>query len=135
MRTSWLARVFLAPVLILAAGGLLSAVAASAVSAAPQSGFGSTFGNGVSGIGSHGSAGNSSGSTYTCAGGTIPAGTYGSMVITGVCYMSAGNISIQGDLTVAPGALLDAATQGDPAGSPVVPATVVVGSNVYVDQG
>jgi hypothetical protein len=57
------------------------------------------------------------------------------MVITGVCYMPAGNITVRGDLRVAPGALLDAATQGDPAGSPVVPATVTVGGNVFVGQG
>jgi hypothetical protein len=57
------------------------------------------------------------------------------MVIAGVCYMPAGNITVRGDLTVAPGALLDAATQGDPADSPVVPATVVVGGSVSVGKG
>jgi hypothetical protein len=118
MKAGRLARVILAPVLILAAGGFLSAVATSAATAAPASG-----------------SGNSSSSTYTCTKGNIPAGTYGSMVITGVCYMPVGNITVRGNLTVAPGALLDAATQGDPAGSPVVPATVVVGGNVSVGKG
>jgi len=111
MKACRLARVVLAPVLILAAGGLLSAVATNAASAAPPSG------------------------TYTCTKGNIPAGTYASMVITGVCYMPAGNVTVRGDLTVAPGALLDAATAGDPADSPAVPATVVVGGNVSVGKG
>lgn len=135
MRSCRVARLILAPVLMLAAGGVLSVVATSAASAAPHSGFGNTFGNGGGRFGNHGSFGNSSGNTYTCTSGSIPAGTYGSMVISGVCYMPAGNITVRGDLTVAPGALLDAATQGDPAGSPVVPATVVVGGNVSVGNG
>jgi hypothetical protein len=67
--------------------------------------------------------------------GNIPAGTYGSIVVTGVCYTPAGNVTVRGDLTVAPGALLDAATQGDPTASPVVPATVVIGGNVFVGKG
>jgi hypothetical protein len=57
------------------------------------------------------------------------------MLISGVCYMPAGTIDIRGDLTIAPGALLDAATPGDPAGNPVLPATVLVGGNVSVGNG
>jgi hypothetical protein len=117
MKACRLARVILAPALILAAGGLLSAVGTSAASAASTG------------------SGNSSDSTYTCAKGNIPPGTYASMVITGVCYMPAGNITVRGNLTVAPGALLDAATRGDPADSPALPATVVVGGNVSVGKG
>ena len=49
--------------------------------------------------------------------------------------MPAGNITIRGDLDIAPGALLDAVTPGDPASAPAVPATVVVGGNVNVGAG
>ena len=110
MKAYRLVRVILAPVLMVAGAGILAFVGTSAASAA-------------------------SGTTYTCTGGNVPAGTYGSMIITGVCYMPAGNVTVQRNLTVAPGALLDAATQGDPVGSPVVPATVVVGGNVSVGTG
>lgn len=73
---------------------------------------------------------------YQCSGGNVPAGSYGSMVITGICYMPAGNIDIWGNLTVAPGALLDAVSPGDPTtGPPVVPATVFVGGNITVWKG
>lgn len=73
---------------------------------------------------------------YDCTGGTIPPGTYGSVVITGVCYMLAGNIVVQGDVSVVPGAMLDAVTSGDPTtGTPVVPATVQIGGSMYVGYG
>ncbi len=73
---------------------------------------------------------------YTCSGGNVPAGSYGSMIITGICYMPAGNINIWGNLTVAPGALLDAVAPGDPTtGTPAVPATVSVGGNIVVGKG
>ncbi len=75
------------------------------------------------------------GQTYNCTGGNVPPGTYSSMIITGVCYMPAGTITIQSNLTVAPGALLDAVTPGDPSGNPLLPATVVVGGNVNVGNG
>src|ERR1700722_14929869 len=73
---------------------------------------------------------------YDCTGGTIPPGTYESMVVTGVCYMRAGNIAVQRDVNIAPGAMLDAVTSGDPTtGTPVVPATVEIGGSVYVGFG
>ncbi len=75
------------------------------------------------------------GNRYNCTGGNVPAGTYHSMIITGICYMPAGKIVVRGDLTVAPGALLDAATPGDPAANPLLPATVLVGGNVRVGRG
>jgi hypothetical protein len=78
------------------------------------------------------------GNAYNCTGsggGVIPPGNYNSMVVTGVCYMPAGNINIWGNLTIAPGALLDAVTPGDPSATPAVPATVVVGGNVTVGSG
>jgi len=57
------------------------------------------------------------------------------MTITGVCFVSVGNVVIQGNLAVAPGALLDDVTAGDPTGAPVVSATVTVGGNVTVGSG
>lgn len=76
-----------------------------------------------------------SASGYNCTGGNIPAGTYSSMIITGVCYMPAGKVVIRDNLTVAPGALLDAVTPGDPPANPLLPATVLVGGNVRVGRG
>jgi hypothetical protein len=76
------------------------------------------------------------GGGYTCTGGNVAPGTYTSILITGVCYMPAGTIVVRGNLTVAPGALLDAgANPGDPASSPVVTATVQIRGNVFVGQG
>jgi hypothetical protein len=75
------------------------------------------------------------GGTYTCARGNIHPGTYKSILVTGVCYMPAGTIVVLGDLTIAPKALLDAVTPGDPPKHPVVPATVLIGGNVFVGKG
>jgi hypothetical protein len=73
---------------------------------------------------------------YNCTGGDVPPGTYNSVTVSGICYMPAGNISVRGDVKVAPGALLDAVSPGDPlTGTAVVPATVFVGGNVYVGNG
>ena len=80
-------------------------------------------------------AGHWRGQTYDCTGGNVPPGNYSSMIITGVCYAPAGTINIWGDLNVAPGALFDAVTPGDPAGNPLLPATVLVGGNVNVGSG
>jgi hypothetical protein len=75
------------------------------------------------------------GGGYTCTGGNVPPGTYRSILVTGVCYMPAGTIVVRGNLTVAPGALLDAVSPGDPLSKPVVPATVLIGGNVFVGKG
>ena len=76
------------------------------------------------------------GGAYTCTRGNIAPGTYRSMIVTGVCYMPAGTIVVRKNLTVAPGALLDAVTPGDPPGKhPAVPATVLIGGNVFVGKG
>jgi len=73
------------------------------------------------------------GGTYVCTGGPVPPGTYSTMVIKGVCFAPAGTIVVRGNLTIAPGALLDAVTPGDPAPpNSVVPATVLIGGNVLV---
>jgi hypothetical protein len=74
-------------------------------------------------------------SQYDCTGGNVPPGTYGSMIITGVCTMNTGNVTIKGNLQVAPKALLDAVTPNDPASKPTVPAVVTIRGNVLVDAG
>jgi len=75
-------------------------------------------------------------SAYTCTGGTIPAGTYRSITVTGVCSTPAGDVTISRDLLVAPSALLDSVSPGDPTtGAPVVPATLHVGGDVVVGRG
>jgi hypothetical protein len=126
--------VFVAPLLMLVVGGAFSVVGTSAASAAPH--FGNTFGNSFGRPGHpSGSFGGFFGPTYICTGGNIPPGTYNSMIIGGECYMPAGTISIRGALFVAPGALLDAATPGDPGAGPVVPATLSVGGSVAVGSG
>jgi len=56
----------------------------------------------------------SGGANYTCSGGSlgaaqeIPPGTYGSVTVTGFCFMD-GSYTIKHGLSVAPGAFLDAA--------------------------
>jgi hypothetical protein len=76
---------------------------------------------------------------YTCdgsGGGIVPPGTYRSVNITGVCYVPAGAVTILDNLSIAPGALLDAAaTLGDPVASHILPGTVVVDGNVTVGVG
>lgn len=72
------------------------------------------------------------GGSYVCSGGNIPPGTYSSIRITGVCFAPAGTIVVLGNVTIAPHALLDAVTPGDPPGHPVVPATVLIGGSVFV---
>ncbi len=74
------------------------------------------------------------GSAYTCTGGNIAPGTYKSIIVAGICYMPAGTIVVRHNLTVAPGALLDAYTPGDPHAHPVVSATVLIGGNVFVGK-
>ncbi len=74
--------------------------------------------------------------TYTCSGGTIPSGTYGSVTVTGTCYVPSGAVSIHGNLTLAPGSLLDAVSPAPPAqtGSEL-PGDVYVTGNVSVGSG
>ena len=76
--------------------------------------------------------------TYVCTGangGIIPAGTYSSIIVKGVCYMPAGTVVIRHDLIIGPKALLDAVTPGDPPANAQLPATVLVGGNVKVGKG
>ena len=75
------------------------------------------------------------GRAYVCTGGNIRPGTYSSIIVTGICYMPKGTIVVRDNLTVAPGALLDAYTPGDPSAKhPVVAATVLIGGNVFVGK-
>jgi hypothetical protein len=80
------------------------------------------------------SAAPANGGAYVCTGGNIAAGTYKSIIVTGICYMPAGTIIVRHNLTVAPGALLDAFTPGDPHAKPVVSATVLIGGNIFVGK-
>ncbi len=105
---------------VFATSALLVSVFASAASATPLPG----------------GQGGSPSQVYNCTGGNVPPGTYNSVVISGVCFMPAGNIVVRGNLDVSAGALLDAVTPGDPTtGTPVVPATVVIEGNVFVGDG
>jgi hypothetical protein len=73
--------------------------------------------------------------SYVCSGGNIPSGTYSSVRVTGFCYVPSGLVRVEGNLTIARGALLDAMT---PAGFPVSPANlpgiVQVEGNVNVGE-
>jgi len=65
--------------------------------------------------------------SYTCASGTIPAGSYRSLRVTGFCALpTTGTIRVLGNVTLTPGAILDAATQ---------PSTLLVGGNLHVSRG
>lgn len=63
----------------------------------------------------------------TCSGGLIPPGTYNGFTVTGICGFAGGTVTINGNLTVAPGAALNdhSATS----------ATVQVTGNVLVGKG
>jgi hypothetical protein len=58
-----------------------------------------------------GSAGASPGG-YTCSGGSIPAGSYASITVSGVCAVDSGSVSVAGDVSVSTGAALVAAFGG-----------------------
>jgi hypothetical protein len=66
-------------------------------------------------------------SAGTCAGGSIAAGTYNSLTVTGNCTFAGGTVTIDGNLRVADGAVLN-----DHAAST---ATVYVTGNVIVGTG
>ena len=63
-----------------------------------------------------------------CSGGSIAAGTYSSLTVTGVCSFSGGTVTVTGNLVVKDGAALN-----DHAASPLT--TVHVGGNVLVGKG
>ena len=109
------------PVLILALSAVLATSAAAGAATSPGH--------------RHPPGNKHHGYSYNCTGGNVPSGVYNSMVITGVCYMPAGTIVVRRDLKIAPGALLDATTKGDPVANPLLPATLVVRGNVWVGRG
>src|SRR5574340_392431 len=61
-----------------------------------------------------------------CSGGSVAAGTYASLAIAGVCFVDAGNVNVQGNLIVMPGAKLVAAFAGS---------DLSVGGNLSVQSG
>ena len=52
------------------------------------------------------------GNSYPCSGGSIPGATYDKLVVTGVCMIDQGNVTVTGDVEVRPGAALIAVTFG-----------------------
>lgn len=52
------------------------------------------------------------GGSYTCQGGSIPAGNYRSVVVAGFCQLDSGSVNVSGNFTVANGAGLLAAFGG-----------------------
>ncbi len=65
----------------------------------------------------------------TCAGGTIT-GTYGSVTVTGNCQ-TVGDVTINGDLTIADGAVLN----NHASGSPYMFENVIINGNIQVGKG
>jgi hypothetical protein len=60
-----------------------------------------------------------------CSGGAIPAGAYASITITGICTMPIGQVTVAGNVTIQPGAGLNAVTR----------ATLTVRGNLSVGEG
>jgi hypothetical protein len=48
----------------------------------------------------------------TCNGGSVAAGTYTSLTVTGVCFVNSGNVTVTQNLTIAPGGGVNAAFFG-----------------------
>lgn len=72
---------------------------------------------------------------YVCTGGNVPSGYYESLTIKGICYLPLGTVVVGGGLWIAPGALLDAVTPGDPASAPILPGNLIVWGDVTVGKG
>lgn len=62
----------------------------------------------------------------TCPGGSVAAGTYSSLTITGMCLVDSGDVTVQHSLVVAPGGALGAMFGGS---------NLTVGQNVSVGSG
>jgi len=76
-------------------------------------------------------------SSFTCAGGSIPAGTYSSLVINGACVVDSGNVSVTNNVAVLNGKELIAAF-GSADGSTsklIVGGNVAVGANAVLVLG
>lgn len=72
---------------------------------------------------------------YVCTGGNIASGIYGSVLVTGDCYVPSGTVDIVGGLTIAPGALLDAVTPTNGMTGTADPGTVNVDGGIVVGPG
>jgi hypothetical protein len=72
---------------------------------------------------------------YECTGGNIAPGDYGSVVVKGVCYVPSGVVNIHGNLTIAPGALLDAVSPASGGPGTALPGTVNVTGSINVWAG
>jgi hypothetical protein len=68
----------------------------------------------------------------TCVGGIIPAGTYQTLVIAGVCAIPSGQVHDLTDLVLEPNSILDDVTSATKNG---LPGDVYVDGSVYVQQG
>lgn len=81
----------------------------------------------------------SAASPYTCTGGAIPPGTYSSLTVAGTCAIPSGMVTVLGDVTVMPGASLNAAVDdasaGIPSGDLVVSGDMFVGQNAILLLG
>lgn len=66
------------------------------------------------------------GGSYTCHGGSVPAGNYSRLNVAGFCQLDSGTVNVAGNLDVAPGAGLLAAFGGS---------DLHVGKNVTVGKG
>ena len=53
-----------------------------------------------------------SGGSYTCTGGSIPAGTYSFLTVAGPCFLDSGSVTVQQNAVVQPGGDLYAAFGG-----------------------
>lgn len=65
------------------------------------------------------------GGALTCHGGSIPAGAYSSLTVSGFCQLDAGSVTVFGNMTISPGAGLLAAFGGS---------DLTVGRNLTVGQ-
>ena len=72
----------------------------------------------------------------TCKGGSIASGVYSNLKIAGTCTVDKGSVTVEGDLTVLPGATLIAVTGGlDGFGGPSLSSDLTVGGNLDVQAG
>ncbi len=74
--------------------------------------------------------------TYVCTGGNIPPGHYGPVLVAGVCYIPSGSVVIDGNLTIAPNAMLDAIDppQGGGGLGSALPGNVAVRGDIRVGR-
>ena len=74
----------------------------------------------------------SGGGSFTCSGGVLAGGSYNSVVVTGPCQVVAGSVTVQGNLTIAPGGELIAAFDGN---NVAVAGNLSVGANSVLVLG